>query len=198
MRKLSTRESVLLVFLGIVAVLIFYYNRDAGLGGKELDSLAGEDLKFHDAPWVRLDRLAGEQEGYDPAGRDLFKYYTPPPPAPKPITRALPPPVEQRPVPRPAPRPTPVRTDTGPKPPAINFTYLGYMGPKDGKIAVFEEGDTVMIARTGDVVKDHFRVVEFGFETIVMGYVDERFKDQTSELRQKAGASTGRGSRGKR
>ena len=198
MRKLSARESVLLVFLGIVAVMIFYYNRDAGLGGRELDGLAGEDLKFHDAPWVRLDRLAGEQEGYDPAGRDLFKYYTPPPPPRKQVAAPTPPPVNREPPPVPVRRPTQPRTDTGPKPPGINFTYLGYMGPKDGKIAVFEEGNTVMIARTGDVVKDQFRVVEFGFETVVMGYVDERFKDQTSELRQKAGASKSRGGRGKR
>jgi hypothetical protein len=89
------------------------------------------------------------------------------------------------------------RVDTGPKPPAINFTYLGYLGPKNGKIAVFEDGNQVMLARAGDVVKDQFRVVEFGFEAVVMGYVDERFKDQTSELRQKAGASQGRG-RGRR
>jgi hypothetical protein len=196
MRKLSTREYVLVVLLGVVAIFLFYYNRDAGLGGRQSDELAGEDLDFGDAPWVRLDRLAGQLEGFDAQGRDLFKYYTPPPP--KQAAKAPPPraPVErpQRPaVQREAPKPV----NTGPKPPAINFSYLGYLGPKDQKIAVFEDGNQVTLARAGDVVKDHFRVVEFGFEAVVMGYVDERFKDQTSEIRQKAGASTSRG-RGRR
>jgi len=197
MRKLSTREYVMVALLGVVAVFLFYYNRDARLGGAGSDSLAGEDLKFGDAPWVRLDRLAGSSEGYDADGRDLFEYYTPPPPKAKPVVRQPPPKVERKPPPRPVERPTRERAPTGPTPPAISFTYLGYLGPKDGKIAVFEDGKQVMLARTGDVVKDQFRVVEFGFETVVMGYVDERFKDQTSELQQKAGASKDRG-RGRR
>jgi hypothetical protein len=196
MRKLSTREYVLVALLGVVAIFLFYYNRDARLGGSGSDSLAGEDLKFRDAPWVRLDRLAGQSEGYDPGGRDLFEYYTPPPPKAKPVVRKPPPPVERK-APTPVARPVRERAPTGPTPPAINFTYLGYLGPKNGKIAVFEDGNQVMLARTGDVVKDQFRVVEFGFEAVVMGYVDERFKDQTSELQQKAGASKGRG-RGRR
>jgi len=196
MRKLNPREYVLVVLLGVVAVFLFYYNRDARLGGGESDSLAGEDLNFGDPPWVRLDLLAGQSEGYDSEGRDLFKYYTPPRPAPPPVVRKPPPEVKRTPTPvvRQAPQ---ERVDRGPKPPAINFIYLGYLGPKNGKIAVFEDGEQVMLARAGEVVKDHFRVVEFGFEAIVMGYVDERFKDQTSELPQKAGASQGRG-RGRR
>jgi len=197
MRKLSTREYVLVVLLGVVAVFLFYYNRDARLGGRESDSLAGEDLKFRTAPLVRLDRLEGQLDGYDAGGRDLFKYYTPPPPKPKQVKRPPAKPVEERPRPQAVRRPPREPVDTGPKPPAINFTYLGYLGPKDRKIAVFEDGNQVTLARAGEVVKDHFRVVEFGFEAVVMGYVDERFKDQTSELRQKSGASAGRG-RGRR
>ena len=80
MRKLNPREYVLVVLLGVVAIFLFYYNRDARLGGRQSEDLAGEDLNFGDAPWVRLDRLAGQLDGYDPEGRDLFKYYTPPPP----------------------------------------------------------------------------------------------------------------------
>ena len=197
MRKLSTREYVLVVLLGIVAVFLFYYNRDARLGGRESDSLSGEDLNFGTPPLVRLDRLAGQLDGYDSDGRNLFKYYTPPPPARKPVERPTPAATVERKPPPVIKRPPQRPVDTGPKPPAIGFTYLGYLGPKDTKIAVFEDGDNVMLARAGDVVKDHFRVVEFGFEAVVMGYVDERFKDQTSELRQRAGASKGRG-RGRR
>jgi hypothetical protein len=192
MRKLNPREYVLVVLLGVVAVFLFYYNRDARLGGGQSDSLAGEDLNFGDPPWVRLDLLAGQLEGYDPEGRDLFKYYTPPPPKREVVRQPPPTPVKSPPR-QPVRQPPTRKVDTGPKPPAISFIYLGYLGPKNGKIAVFEDGEQVMLARSGEVVKDHFRVVEFGFEAIVMGYVDERFKDRTSELPQKAGASQGRG-----
>jgi hypothetical protein len=191
MRKLNPREYVLVVLLGVVAVFLFYYNRDARLGGGQSDSLAGEDLNFGDPPWVRLDLLAGQLEGYDPEGRDLFKYYTPPPPK-REVVRQPPTPVKSPPR-QPVRQPPTRKVDTGPRPPAISFIYLGYLGPKNGKIAVFEDGEQVMLARSGEVVKDHFRVVEFGFEAIVMGYVDERFKDRTSELPQKVGASQGRG-----
>jgi hypothetical protein len=197
MRKLSTREYVLIVLLGVVAIVLFYYNRGGGLGVGTGNAQIGDDMKLGEPPRVRLDRLARTLDSYDPEGRDLFAYYTPPPPKQEVVRRPAPPPVERPPQQQRVARPTPPPRQTGPTPPAINFTYLGYLGPKDNKIAVFEDGQDVMLARAGDVVKDQFRVVEFGYEAIVMGYVDERFKDQTSELRQKAGAAQSRG-RGRR
>lgn len=194
MRKLTTREYVLTGLLGVVAVFLFYINRDSSSLGGSRGRGADDEFELGLAPVVRLERLAGRIESYDSAGRNLFSYYTPPPPVvkrePPPVTKAppqrKPPPVVQARPPRP--------DDTTPKPPAINLTYLGYLGPKDNKIAVFEDGQDLLLARAGETVREQFRVVDFGYETIVMGYVDDRFKDQTTELRQKPGSS-GRGRR---
>ena len=57
--------------------------------------------------------------------------------APKPVAR--PPQADRKPIQRVATaRPAP--TAQAPKPPPIPFHYVGYLGPKDDKIAVFEEG----------------------------------------------------------
>jgi len=194
MRKLNTREFVLLGFLGTIAVVMLYINRDTALGGNRANDDGLENLDFDPAPVVRLDRLASLETNYDPDGRNLFQYYTPPPPVrerkiPPPVVR--PEPVKSKPPPRPpVKRPDPV--PTGPTPPAITFSYLGFLGPQHQKIAVFEDGKELVVARAGDVVKNQFRVIEFGYETVVMGYTDDRFSDKTTELKQKPGASGGR------
>jgi len=194
MRKLTTREYVMTGLLGLVAVFLFYLSRDSSSLGGPGGAGADDEFELGLAPVVRLERLAGRIESYDSTGRNLFKYYTPPPPV---VKRA---PVVHEPKPPPKPpqqraqmtRQRPV--DTTPQPPPINLTYLGYLGPKNDKIAVFEDGQDLLLGRAGEIVREQFRVVDFGYETIVMGYVDERFKDQTKELQQKAGSS-GRGRR---
>lgn len=193
MRKLNTREYVMLGLLGSVALVMLYINRDTRLGGGGSRDDGLEDLSFDPAPIVRLDRLEASETAYDPEGRNLFQYYTPPPPRRPRATappRATPPPVRPTPPPRVVRPPTPV--NTGSNPPAITFTYLGFLGPKNSKIAVFEDGGDLVVARAGDVVKNQFRVLDFGYETVLMGYTDERFRDKTTELRQKPGASGGR------
>ncbi len=70
------------------------------------------------------------------------------------------------------------------QPPEIHFKYVGYLGPKDGKIAVFADGDDMILARAGDIVKDEFKVLEFRYESILMGYTDGRFRDKTTEVTQ--------------
>ena len=71
----------------------------------------------------------------------------------------------------------------GPRPPSVNFEYLGYLGPKDDKIAVFEKGEELEQARVGEVILEQFRLLEFKYEAVVIGYVDERFRDQSTELK---------------
>jgi len=187
MRKLSPRELSMLGLLGVVGASLFYFAPERGLGPSGGGGF-GEDLQFGEAPVVRLDRLAGHTDGYDAEGRNLFQYYTPPPPV-----QHTPPP---RPPPRPQvapPAPPPVLNPSvvigKPTPPPIHLSYLGFLGPKDNKIAVFEDGQELVLARRGEVVKQQFRVVDFGYETVVMGYVDERFKNETQELQQKPGAA---------
>ena len=95
-------------------------------------------------------------------------------------------------TPKPKPRPkTRPRANTAPPkpraptPPKITFKYLGLLGPKNDKIAVFETGseeeDPVLI-RVGEVIEKKFRLLGFQYEAVLIGYVDERFKDQNTEL----------------
>ena len=71
-----------------------------------------------------------------------------------------------------------------PQAPKPSFRYLAYLGPKEAKIAVFEsdEAEPPKLARIGDVIEKEFKLVEFKYDSVVMGYTDERWKGQTVEL----------------
>jgi len=43
-----------------------------------------------------------------------------------------------------------------------------------------------MLARVGDVVEAKFKLLEFKYEKVVLGYTDERFKDSKTELEMSA------------
>jgi hypothetical protein len=198
MRKLSTREYVLLGLLGSAAAFLLYLRPDGGVGSAGRGGL-GEDLDLGVPPVVNLDRLAGHVDAFDSDGRNLFQYYTPPPPRVQPVERPPAPPPRIDPTPPPVVQ-TVARPSVPlpPAPPPITLTYLGFLGPKDNRIAVFEDGPDLLLARAGEVVKHQFRVLDFGYETVVVGYVDERFRGQTQELPQQAGAAGGSGrSRGR-
>jgi hypothetical protein len=74
-----------------------------------------------------------------------------------------------------------------PEPPKIKFEFIGVLGPKDAKIAVFEQPgeQQILLARMGEVVEKKFRLLAFKYEAVVMGYTDKRFKDKTTELSQR-------------
>jgi len=182
-RSLTRREKALLALLGVglIAVLVVL-RRDALLGGRAgMAPLApGPE---GEPPVVRTDLLAREVVSFDEGGRNLFDYYEPPPPPPPPAPPPPPPPPPPR-VERPAP-PPPVRTGpVEPTPPFPGFTYLGYLGPKDDRIAVFEgEAEQgLMLARVGDVVAAEFRLLEFRFDSVVFGYTNQQFRGRTAEL----------------
>lgn len=185
-RKPTQREWMLIGVLAVALVVALYAGRGGGFSlGRGSGKDGAEAESPGEGPRIELDRLSGPAEGYDPKGRNLFAYWTPPPPPPPKLpSRPAPKPVTQ-PVPKPKPppqRPPATRRDRGPKPPTIGFAYIGYLGPKDDKIAVFEQGEEMWLARSGEVVRDHFKVVGFGYETVKMGYTDERFKDRVTEL----------------
>lgn len=99
------------------------------------------------------------------AGRDPFRF------APKQA-----PPRRQPPKPRRQPRRQPERVaeaqPTAPRPPEIDFVYLGSFGTKQRRIAVFSDGEEITNALTGDLLKGQFVVAKIGFES-----VDIKFKD---------------------
>ena len=174
--------------LAIAVFAVAYFGREqVGAGVRDARDKADMGI-VKQYPEVLLSMLSPEIADYDPDGRNLFKYYTPPPkrptqdktPKPPPITRNNPP-IRNEPV---AQRVNPTKVDRGPQVPNMGFDYLGYLGPKDNKIAVFAEGEELLLARIGDVIQKQFKLVDFGYETVVMGYTDDTFKDETKELAQ--------------
>jgi hypothetical protein len=132
-----------------------------------------------------MDKLMAQGETFDPKGRNLFQYYVPPRPArkappPQPAVRK---PVTTASKPRPTRRVAEEEQRNRNRPPAISFKYLGFLGPKDARIGVFEKNEELELVRVGEVLQKDFRLVGFGYESVMIGYVDDRFKDQTTELK---------------
>jgi hypothetical protein len=184
-RKLTPREYFFIGVLAMSGVVYLLYRGEARLfGGGPEEAKEGGPMGI--APIVRLHQLSHEPENYDPKGRNLFEYYTPPPPPRPKVER--PKQAAKKPVDTAADRrkammqkPQPVKKPEL-RPPNINFKYLGYLGPKNDKIAVFEQGEEMMLARAGEVVEEDFRLIEFKYESVVMGYVDTKYRDMTTEL----------------
>jgi len=185
MRRLTSRETVLLLTVLGVATLGWIYGSGGALGGGsgKGDELA--KLDYGDPPVVRLARLDLDSVGFDVKARNLFSYYTPPPPPrqappPRPVTQPPPrqaaPPVQQNIV-----RPPTAK----PKPPSPGFRYIGFLGPKDNKIAVLEKGDEILLAAVGEVIEGHYKLVDFKYETLIIGYTSERWAGETTELPMK-------------
>jgi len=188
-RKLTRREWTLLGAVALVGLVGLWIRDPEFTLGRQPPKQGVEALDLGAAPVVHLAKLEPEPEAYDGSGRNLFEYYTPPPPPRKVVERP-------KPTPKPPPKPRPQqpnpradaeaqRASRRAQPPRISFKYVGYLGPHANRIAVFEDGDEIFIARGGEVVRDQFRVVEFQHEKIVMGYTDERFVNETTELDQK-------------
>ena len=203
-RKLSAREGTLLVALAVAGVGYLWLTSGPEEGKHAAAARSGGAAKAKGEgapPTVRVDLLVARAEAYDANGRDLFKYSQRPPSAEE--VRRLREEAARRQkemeeanqraaleaarrqqeeadrvkeaVLHPQPPPPPA-------PPPIDLRYLGYLGPKDDRIAVFEDGKDLVVARKGEVVKDQFRVVEVKWETVVMGFVRAEFKGQTREL----------------
>jgi hypothetical protein len=183
MRKPTGREYFFIIVLAIMGLAYLAYRDEGFLGSRQDEDKKNRALGI--APIVDMAALAARTENYDPKGRNLFEYYTPPPPKrkvppPRPVVK--PPPTSRKPPPtvQRAGNRNPV--NAGITPPKINFKYIGFLGPKDAKIAVFEDSEGMLLARAGEIVEKDFTVVEFKYESVVMGYVDTRFRDMTTEL----------------
>ena len=206
MRKLSPRENALLGLLTASAIIWLWWTA-AHQGGPSRAQLAEAEKarkaqKAQATPVVRMDLLVGAHEGYDESGRDLFKFAQRPPSAEeiRPMeAQALQARKTQEAIDaqrrldeerfrqqqaeqaalaasQPPPPPPP------PQPPAITFNYVGYLGPKNDRIAVFEDGENVVLAKKGERLREEFKVMDIRYESVVLGYTRKEFKDQTREL----------------
>ncbi len=200
-RKLSSREAGLLLALGALAVAYFWYasRQDSSASASASASAAkGAAGGAEKSPAVLMALLTKKVEGYDPEGRDLFKYAVRPPTRAELEQQRLERERQQRLIDEEAKARAEaaaraaadaekhqaelVRNPPPPQPPAINFKYVGYLGPKTEKVAVFQDGDEILVARKGEIVRDQFKVVDIKLESVVMGYTRPEFKDMTREL----------------
>jgi hypothetical protein len=203
MRKLTGRESILLGAVALAAIAYLSYvseramsSRSAELAGAEVGELLADT-----APVVPMGLLASAVDDYDRNGRDLFKYSKRPPTAEeleaerlrrlaalkaqeeaarkrRQADEARQEAAANRPPP---PPPRPVEK----QPPRIPFQYIGYLGPKNDRIAVFQEGEDLLLARRGEPLQDLFTVVDIRYESVVMGFTDPEFESRTRELPMK-------------
>jgi hypothetical protein len=136
-------------------------------------------------PTLRLDLLAKVQ-GVEPEGgaRSLFQFSAAPPPEAALLTKVDP----IHPKPRvfgPQPPPPPAAAaakPVEPPPPPITLKFYGYSTPRaDGqKRAFFLDGDDILIAAEGEMVKKRYRVVQIGVNSVIME--DTQFKNNRQTL----------------
>lgn len=198
-RALSKREIGFGVLLGIAGVVYLWLKSGSPPEGHaEAEARAKGAAAAAVAPAVRMDLLTTDAVKYDAGGRDLFQYAIRPPSAEEIRQREL----ELKRQREQAELDARLRLEAAnrqaelqkitaqnlmrnpppPQPPQITLQYTGYIGPKNDKCAVFQDGDEQFVAKKGELVKGQFRVVEIKGETVVMGYTNPAFKDVTREL----------------
>lgn len=138
------------------------------------------DLNSRDTT-LRLDLLSKLQEAtYNGGGRSLFEFST----APVPKTAA--PKIVPRPV-APTPPPPPVEARK-PAAPPIPLKFFGFTTPYTQNVrrAFFMDGDEILVATEGDVLKKRYRVVKIGVNSVVMEDLDYK-AEQTLPLEPQVG-----------
>ncbi len=134
-------------------------------------------------PTLRLDLLAKlEEVTVQSGGRSLFEFAPSPLPA-KPEAKVIPKPLVQ---PVPFPPPTPAAQEKPPAPP-IPLKFYGYITPsrQGARRAFFLDGDQILVGSEGDVLKQRYRVVKIGVNSVVIE--DLEFKtEQTLPLEPQA------------
>ena len=137
------------------------------LGIQRSDKVNVESLLALDVAELRSADLMAAPGELTP-GRDPWRFG---PAAPKPISKPPPEPIAVAADPEPELKPAKEKP-AKPKPPPIgDLECLGTFGPSWRKIAVFVDGETVVNALVGDVVKQHFLVHEIGLESVALTFV---------------------------
>jgi hypothetical protein len=150
----------------------------------------GGDL--NDLPIILVRDPGGEPDSFDPQGRNLFAYGQPkrvaPPPSAATARRPTAPTVTPAAPPQ-VPQVTRVATQAPPPraiPPAINFKFLGYLGPEGGLIGIFQlttaDGEEIVLAGEGETLGEKFRVHRIGYEEVEIGYTEEAFENERKVL----------------
>ncbi len=110
-------------------------------------------------PTLRLGMLkASEEVEYTGNGRNIFRPYEPPPPIPKPVTQQG----QDSCV-----MPHPGCPNYVPPPPPINLKFFGFAShPGEPRRVFLAEGDSVFIAKEGDIVDRRYKVLHIGANSV--------------------------------
>jgi hypothetical protein len=124
-------------------------------------------------PTLRLDLLAKlEEVKVEGGARNLFEFAAAPLP-PNPEAKVIPKPRIQT-VPLPPPPPRPAEAEAKPAAPPIPLKFFGYSTPfrQGNKRAFFLDGDQILVASEGEVLKKRYRVVRIGVNSVVVEDLD--------------------------
>jgi hypothetical protein len=139
---------------------------------------------------LRLAALDLVPRDYAP-GRDPWRFREPPPP---------PPPVEPRVIQPSGPSPEELERQRQqlleqqrlaaeaaasqpppkPQPPIFPYTYMGYIGPANRRVAVFTDGQVTINRLEGEVLDDKFIVAQIGYESVEIRFIG--FPDASQRL----------------
>jgi hypothetical protein len=120
---------------------------------------------------VRLEDLKQPPPEPGGDGRNPFRFYVKPPPAPPPVRDVKPAPAPRIPQPGDADYVPP----PPPPPPPIPLKFIGTMEQGKKKVAIFSDGRGLpLYASEGEVVLGQYRLVRIGIESVVMEYLDGR------------------------
>jgi len=185
MRRLSGRERLLLGVLGLSAAILWIRAPNGSVGLVDRPGRFGAGLELGDPPLIRLDLLERSVTDFDADGRDLFEYVNPG--THQTARRRREAHAPRRDGPEREKGVTSASTPATPAPPSPSFSYIGLLGPRDNRIAVFNKGDEVLVAQVGDVIDRSFQLLEFRHEAVVLGCIDEQYRCKTLLLGRSSG-----------
>ncbi len=152
-----------------------------GIDGKPLDPLKVD-------PTLRLDLLAKVQQvGLSSAQRNLFQFGESAPVAP--AAGGPLPAVKKINLKGPGPQPI-VASGPPPKalPPPITLKYYGYSNPRSSprKKAFFLDGDEIIVAGEGDLMKKRYRLLKIGINSVTVEDTQFNNTEQVLPLAEEA------------
>lgn len=179
---LGARERRLLLLLGVLLVGAVAYRFGPRLfagdeAGADADAVARAQVARVELPELRLPDATPGEEALVP-GRDPFRYGNPPapppPPPPKPPTKAE---LEAMRLQREQEERARLEAErlrqieaARPRLPA-ELKYLGSFGPKARRIAVFNDGTSIVNVPEGEILQGRYLVYKIGFESVDLKFV---------------------------
>jgi hypothetical protein len=167
----------ILAVLGAVGAVYRLWPLVFGAGRDETDVVAAARAVSArvELPELRLAERAVPPEDFEP-GRDPFRFGTPPAPPPPPPPTAAELEAErlrreQAEAARQAAQAAQDLYNRTPHPPQVDIRFLGSFGPKNRRIAVFNDGTRIVNAVEGEILNGKFVVYKIGFESVDLKFV---------------------------